>query len=1133
MSTLSPGQRPLYSEDLFNRGRGISLFQGALSFLVLLPVLAIGLGGLRFLPLFWKIALALVFWLGVWHPRLPFYGMAGLFFLFGGQGGQVFHIGALSVPMAGLDFCIWALLAAWLFRRMMRGRPPWVSHPVCLWLLLFWLGAAFSLLPHLREQAAHLEWVSKANPPEGNPDWFRALFHAIRHIGPFDYLWPVAMLLRLAQLALFFPYCLDQWRDPRQQRRLLYFMGAGFLISALAGVLDARLLWSLEWYRPFTNSTILYTDSAHRLQSFFGHAGWYGQYAALAAPFFLARALAFYPVRKIGLRVACSGAYLFSGLAILWTFQRGAWFAFAAASILIYGANALLCLKRRQSRKWGKRLLWTGLALFLVLLAALKIVASRPNTPLGWRMGESLRYEHREDIWKSALELFHRYPPTGVGLGYYFQTHNREFPEGHPYYHLDKGTAHNTFFHILAETGLPGLVPLLIFLLLAAWELARGGLRTEPDRPENLSIFLGLGALAVFLTYGMAQNLLYIHSVAVVFFLLLALGLSNARAITGPAPSRFGRQLLDSLKAFLNREWHHPGQSEKMWELEGHHGTGYPSWWPRLFLWGKSHPFLAAWSGAFAFIALFSWPFLLLPAYHDAILNWDTALALHKTPWYPFMPSPDTGHPPLVAWILGVLWWLPFPKIILMHGLTWAFAALFVGGVYLAARKGFGRVVGLCAAGLTFLHPVVYSQSQQFNLDIPLAGCALWMLAAAVWGRPWLLALASTGACLVKLNGMFALGPFMTWAFLVCLFGKRRLRPRLWFSAFWPLLFPLVIFGGYHAAKFLIRGYWFEDGTLFGGNQIALVSNWTDLQQFLTHSWHMFFLAQNSPLVNAFWHMDQPNPSLLAGNGILTVSALLMVNLFLLFALLFRKRLRQRLLQWFQPDRKREDALFWQGQRPASVLALFWLIAIQMLMLQSIRDYWTLVRYFMTSYPAFIVTLFALTSLLLPKMRRLGLLALFLLLALLFAFKWHPAHTRVLPDSLANKVRFPSEATPTNYENNLELADHLRQVRAAFRFAYDHIPFEIRTPIYKCPWPYAVYAQDLSHGMHPGLRHYPGYKDPPRYQPDAILLFSPVHFGKEPEDLLQEYPGYELGWMKRKGRIWAAVLFPEKTASPQ
>lgn len=305
-------------------------------------------------------------------------------------------------------------------------------------------------------------------------------------------------------------------------------------LASLAGLLDYFGLVSLEFWRGVNPD--LERFGYRRLQSLFGHSGWFAQYVAALAPAAMALALLGgfgrgAPRWKLG------GLILVAilGVTQLLTYQRGGWIAWVGGVGAVLVAYFASLPSARRGRYAGKVALAAVVGAALVTLFALNIEALRS------RLGEIANLGDRIQIWKAAWELALLQPWCGIGIGNYFSTHLIVFLDPHPYSFLDKVTAHNTYLHLLAERGIIGsaiFCVILISVLGLLWRaIVLSGASSEvgscAPRSEALALFGGLTALAA---YGLFQFIFYIREIEILFWLFMGLAMQHISA--GPGQDR-------------------------------------------------------------------------------------------------------------------------------------------------------------------------------------------------------------------------------------------------------------------------------------------------------------------------------------------------------------------------------------------------------------------------------------------------------------------------------------------------------------------------------------------------------------------------------------------------------------------
>jgi O-antigen ligase len=461
------------------------------------------------------LAQALVWGLAFWNRRWPLYALTLAFPFFGNQPGAPY---ALYL----VDMTLWLVVGRWLWRRWRLGAPPFVYTPLNPWLVLGWLVAAASLLPHLGEQYAHARYAHTKWPGFITP----AIFSAYRTLA-FDVMWPLHAFLDLTLSLLLFFYLVDEWRGRRVRWRLLRNLWIGMGASMLLGLLDFFHVLPLNWFRP-ENPEIL-KFGYERLQSLFWHSGWYSQWIALLAPMGLAFCLGPGMKARRGassetrvLRAGGLALCAVAGWVMLLTLQRGGVLALAAGYGTVGVLAALGLLRTEGGRRQAAQLFGAVGAVAILVALVLGVLAYRGDTALGRRVREFGMIRHRSAIWHSAWTLSMRHPVLGVGMGYYYMAHSDEFREGHPFYSVDKGEAHNTYLHFLAERGPFALIFFLAALGAAISSLARTWRKSACSPRRAPWIVGGAGMLAAWMVYGCVQYMFYVRIVDLTFWILMA-----------------------------------------------------------------------------------------------------------------------------------------------------------------------------------------------------------------------------------------------------------------------------------------------------------------------------------------------------------------------------------------------------------------------------------------------------------------------------------------------------------------------------------------------------------------------------------------------------------------------------------
>jgi len=139
-------------------------------------------------------------------------------------------------------------------------------------------------------------------------------------------------------------------------------------------------------------------------------------------------------------------------------------------------ASAALVLPGRRSIGW-----LAGLAGILLLVSVGWMATSPPGSSNVLRSNAETSVQSRQEILATSMKAAREFMPLGAGVG----TFQRVYALYEDHDRLDPTTyvnhAHNDYVEIAMETGIPGLIVLVVFLLWwgrAAWRVWRPG---DPD----------------------------------------------------------------------------------------------------------------------------------------------------------------------------------------------------------------------------------------------------------------------------------------------------------------------------------------------------------------------------------------------------------------------------------------------------------------------------------------------------------------------------------------------------------------------------------------------------------------------------------------------------------------------------
>jgi len=216
----------------------------------------------------------------------------------------------------------------------------------------------------------------------------------------------------------------------------------------------------------------------------------------LFAPLLLARAMG---ESHRGLAVLYGVTWTLAGVATYLLFSRMGTIVFAVTTVGVWIFNP------------GQ---WRRVVLIMILGAAIGgVLAARSDRMARYVVSTILEPDRnpgvglRLGVWSDALLLFRSRPITGTGLGTFDEISYRlEHHTGDPLFRQNGWHAHNVYLHLLAETGIPGLLAWCYLWYAIIVRLLSAG--KHGDAQHRLYLSGALWAVLAFLVLSISEVLI-------------------------------------------------------------------------------------------------------------------------------------------------------------------------------------------------------------------------------------------------------------------------------------------------------------------------------------------------------------------------------------------------------------------------------------------------------------------------------------------------------------------------------------------------------------------------------------------------------------------------------------------------
>ena len=331
------------------------------------------------------------------------------------------------------------------------------------------------------------------------------LFSAVSMFNSISFGSSVHGLTKVLTRMLIFFVVLHSIEDKNKLKKVIIALLLGGVFACVDG------FWQFFTGRDFLGGNpIVMSFNLRRISASFGGTNDFGIYLVTLAP--LAWVLSLYHLaskhKVVGISIAC-----LLTVSLLLTFGRGSFLGLLIA--------ALIFILVKKDRLLIVIFCASLLTLPFVMPGSIKEWCGKAKTPL-----VILANEDRLIMYGTALAMFKAHPVIGVGVN--------TFVDNYPQYKIpevgfttpDKSYAHNSFLQMMAEIGTLGFLSFVCLIVVFLYGCRTIYRKSRDSFIKDTTLGLCCGVIG-FLVNGLTESNLYYSRLAILFWFMIGLTLSN------------------------------------------------------------------------------------------------------------------------------------------------------------------------------------------------------------------------------------------------------------------------------------------------------------------------------------------------------------------------------------------------------------------------------------------------------------------------------------------------------------------------------------------------------------------------------------------------------------------------------
>lgn len=308
------------------------------------------------------------------------------------------------------------------------------------------------------------------------------------------------IFLLTATFILFYFVVINSVTTKKQINLLLYVFIIGATIASLYGLY--QYVFGDVYAQAWLDSN-MFEDIKMRVYSTFENPNVFGEYLLLVVPVITALLFTEKGWKKKIVLLAMLGI---NGVALILTFSRGCWLG------ILFGIAILAVVIDR-------RFILLGIALLLMAPFILPESIINRFMSIG-NMGDSST-SYRVFIWMGTIAMLKDYWISGVGLG--ITSFNKVYPV-YSYNNIAAPHSHNLYLQLVVEHGIIGLIVFVGIIYNFFKETI-----ISAYKKRNLVLVGIISGVLAFLVQSMTDHTWYNYRVVLIFWMVLAFGISLAK----------------------------------------------------------------------------------------------------------------------------------------------------------------------------------------------------------------------------------------------------------------------------------------------------------------------------------------------------------------------------------------------------------------------------------------------------------------------------------------------------------------------------------------------------------------------------------------------------------------------------